>query len=90
MMCSKARLDGYTSALVGEGIEANPEYITEGDFTTAGGYAQAISLLRQPNRPTAIFAGSGDLSTRPRGNSDYASPKTFPLWASTTYRPPRC
>ncbi|WP_250245998.1 LacI family DNA-binding transcriptional regulator [Bifidobacterium longum] len=58
MMCSKARLDGYTSALVGEGIEANPEYITEGDFTTAGGYAQAISLLRQPNRPTAIFAGS--------------------------------
>lgn len=39
MMCSKARLDGYTSALAEHGIEANPELITEGDFTTSGGYA---------------------------------------------------
>lgn len=31
---------------------------TEGDFTTSGGYAQSISLLKRPNRPTAIFAGS--------------------------------
>ena len=58
MMCSKARLDGYTSALAEHGIEADPELITEGDFTTAGGYAQSISLLKRPNRPTAIFAGS--------------------------------
>lgn len=58
MTCSKARLDGYTSALAERGIETNPELITEGDFTTTGGYAQAISLLEQPNRPTAIFAGS--------------------------------
>ena len=46
------------SALAEHGIEADPELITEGDFTTAGGYAQAISLLERPNRPTAIFAGS--------------------------------
>ena len=46
MMCSK------------HGIEADPELITEGDFTTSGGYAQSISLLKRPNRPTAIFAGS--------------------------------
>lgn len=59
MMCSKARLDGYTSALAEHGIEADPELIAEGDFTTAGGYAQSISLLERPNRPTAIFAGSG-------------------------------
>ena len=58
MMCSKARLDGYTSALAEHGIEADPELITEGDFTTSGGYAQSISLLKRPNRPTAIFAGS--------------------------------
>ena len=58
MMCSKARLDGYTSALAEHGIEADPELIIEGDFTTAGGYAQSISLLERPNRPTAIFAGS--------------------------------
>lgn len=58
MMCSKARLDGYTSALAEHGIETDPELITEGDFTTSGGYAQSISLLERPNRPTAIFAGS--------------------------------
>ncbi len=57
MMCSKARLDGYTSALE-HGIETDPELITEGDFTTSGGYAQSTSLLKRPNRPTAIFAGS--------------------------------
>lgn len=44
MMCSKARLDGYTSALAEHGISADPELITEGDFTTPGGYAQAIYL----------------------------------------------
>ena len=58
MMCSKARHDGYTSALAEQGIEADPELVTEGDFTTPGGYAQAISLLQQPNRPTAIFTGN--------------------------------
>ena len=47
MICSKARLDGYTSALAERGIETNPELITEGDFTTTGGYAQAISLLER-------------------------------------------
>ena len=58
MMCSRARLDGYTSALAEQGIELDPELVTEGDFTTEGGYAQAMALLENPNRPTAIFAGS--------------------------------
>ncbi len=40
------------------GISAEPELVTEGDFTDPGGYAQAISLLENPHRPTAIFAGS--------------------------------
>lgn len=66
-MCSKARLDGYTSALAEHGIEADPELITEGDFTTSGGYAQSISLLKRPNRPTAIFAGSDLQAWRLRG-----------------------
>lgn len=58
MLCSRARLDGYSAALAERNIPTSPELITEGDFTTAGGYAQAISLLERPNRPTAIFAGS--------------------------------
>lgn len=58
MLCSRARLDGYSAALAERNIPTSPELITEGDFTTSGGYAQAISLLERPNRPTAIFAGS--------------------------------
>lgn len=58
MMCSRARLDGYASALAEHGIAADPELITEGDFTTDGAYAQAMELLANPHRPTAIFAGS--------------------------------
>lgn len=90
-MCSKARLDGYTSALAEHGIEADPELITEGDFTTSGGYAQSISLLKRPNRPTAIFAGS-DLqamaSTRRQGSWDYVFPRIYPWSDSTMCRLP--
>lgn len=59
MMCSRARLDGYTTALKEHGIATDPALITEGEFTTSGGYAQAMELLGNPDtRPTAIFAGS--------------------------------
>lgn len=59
MMCSRARLDGYSTALAEQGIQKEAELITEGDFTTAGGYAQAMALLEDPRvRPSAIFAGS--------------------------------
>lgn len=59
MMCSTARLDGFSAALKGHGITENPDWIAEGDFTMRGGYNQAMRLLRNnSNRPTAIFAGS--------------------------------
>lgn len=59
MVCSRARLDGYIAALAEYGIPLDPSLITEGDFTTPGGYAQAMTLLEDPAlRPTAIFAGS--------------------------------
>ena len=89
MMCSRARLDGYTSALAEQGIELDPELVTEGDFTTEGGYAQAMALLENPNRPTAIFAGSDRwASMRPPGRTGCASPKTFLSSGSTTCRHP--
>ncbi|OZG62637.1 LacI family transcriptional regulator [Bifidobacterium lemurum] len=59
MMCSRARLDGYSSALAEKGIPADPTLVTEGDFTTPSGYAQAMAMLENPNtRPTAVFAGN--------------------------------
>lgn len=59
MMCSKARLDGYKAALEEHGIPFDSDLVREGDFTTAGGYQQGLSLLKNSTkRPTAIFAGS--------------------------------
>ncbi|KFJ08317.1 LacI family DNA-binding transcriptional regulator [Bifidobacterium tsurumiense] len=59
MMCSRARFDGYATALAERGIDIDPALVTEGEFTTPGGYAQAMELLNDPlTRPTAIFAGS--------------------------------
>lgn len=59
MLCSRARLDGYSAALAERGIPSSPELIAEGDFTTPGGYEGAKALLEdERNRPTAIFAGS--------------------------------
>ncbi|MBW3089383.1 LacI family DNA-binding transcriptional regulator [Bifidobacterium miconisargentati] len=59
MLCSRARLDGYSAALAERGIPTSPELIAEGDFTTPGGYEGAMALLEdEQNRPTAIFAGS--------------------------------
>lgn len=57
MMCSKARLDGYTAALEERGVQLDPNLVREGDFTTQRGYQEALSLLEMPERPTAIFGG---------------------------------
>jgi LacI family transcriptional regulator len=58
MLCSLARLDGYRSALDRAGVAADPALIRYGNFEHEGGFARAVELLRQPGRPTAIFAGS--------------------------------
>lgn len=60
MMCSKARLNGYNAALEERGLTPDPSLVREGDFTTIGGFTQAMSLLglSEEQRPTAIFAGS--------------------------------
>ena len=59
MLCSKARLDGYSSALKERGIAFDPSLMREGNFKTDGGYDMAIELLQDPDhRPSAIFGGS--------------------------------
>ncbi|PRX45897.1 LacI family transcriptional regulator [Prauserella shujinwangii] len=59
-LCSKARIDGYRSALERAGLAADPELIRHGDFHHEGGYVAALELLRMPEPPTAIFAGSDE------------------------------
>ncbi|MFV2118161.1 LacI family DNA-binding transcriptional regulator [Streptomyces sp. Act-28] len=58
MLCSLARLDGYRSAMGMAGLGADPALVRFGDFHVDGGYERAMELLRLPERPTAVFAGS--------------------------------
>jgi LacI family transcriptional regulator len=57
-LCSRARVDGYRSALDRAGIRFDPGLVREGNFHHEGGFARGDELLSLPDRPTAIFAGS--------------------------------
>ncbi|MFE1128645.1 LacI family DNA-binding transcriptional regulator [Streptomyces albidoflavus] len=58
MLCSRARLDGYRSAMTMAGLEVDPALILFGDFHVEGGYDRATEMLSRLRPPTAIFAGS--------------------------------
>jgi LacI family transcriptional regulator len=58
VLCSRARIDGYRSALEEAGVPVDPSFVRYGDFFVGGGYSHGRSLLERPDRPTAIFAGS--------------------------------
>ncbi|MFE0790618.1 LacI family DNA-binding transcriptional regulator [Streptomyces mutabilis] len=58
MLCSRARLDGYRSAMTMAGLPVDPRLVRFGDFRVAGGFEHAMDLLDGPDRPTAVFAGS--------------------------------
>jgi LacI family transcriptional regulator len=57
-LCSRARIDGYRSALERAGVPFDPALVRNGDFQHEGGFARGAELLGLPDRPTAIFAGS--------------------------------
>jgi LacI family transcriptional regulator len=57
-LCSRARTDGYRSALERAGIPFDPALVRNGDFRHEGGFRHASDLLSLPGPPTAIFAGS--------------------------------
>ena len=52
------RYHGYRNALESSGIPFNPAYQIEGDHGKKEAEAMALSLLNQPDPPTAIFASS--------------------------------
>jgi LacI family transcriptional regulator len=57
-LCSRARIDGYRSALDRAGVRFSPELIRHGDFQHEGGFSRGGELLGLAAPPTAIFAGS--------------------------------
>jgi LacI family xylobiose transport system transcriptional regulator len=58
LLCSRARLDGYRAAMDMAGIAIDPALIRSGDFHVEGGRDNGLALLRLPEPPTAVFAGS--------------------------------
>ncbi|MCA5892226.1 LacI family DNA-binding transcriptional regulator [Isoptericola sp. NEAU-Y5] len=58
MLCSRARLDGYRSALEQAGLTYDPGLVRSGNFEVMSGYEAGCELLDLPERPTAVFAGS--------------------------------
>jgi LacI family transcriptional regulator len=59
-LCSRARIDGYRSALERAGLGFDPALVRHGDFLHEGGYTRGGALLDLAQRPTAIFAGSDE------------------------------
>jgi LacI family transcriptional regulator len=57
-LCSRARIDGYRSALERVGVRFDPALVRHGDFTHEGGFIRGGELLGLASPPTAIFAGS--------------------------------
>jgi LacI family transcriptional regulator len=57
-MCSRARIDGYRSALEQAGLRFDATLIRHGDFQHDRGFACGAELLALASPPTAIFAGN--------------------------------
>jgi LacI family transcriptional regulator len=57
-LCSRARIDGYRSALERAGLRFDPAFVRHGDFHHEGGFQRGGELLDLDHPPTAIFSGS--------------------------------
>ncbi|WP_285789623.1 LacI family DNA-binding transcriptional regulator [Micromonospora sp. NBRC 101691] len=60
VLCCRARLDGYRSALEAVGLPVESDLVVRADLTREAGHTAALGLLDRPGRPTAIFT-SNDL-----------------------------
>ncbi|MEE2035814.1 substrate-binding domain-containing protein [Nocardiopsis sp. CT-R113] len=62
VMCSRARVDGYRSAMRDAGLTVPDDYVRYGDFLLDTGRTETAALLELPEPPTAIFAGSDQMA----------------------------
>ncbi|SNT48225.1 LacI family transcriptional regulator [Asanoa hainanensis] len=58
VLCSRARVAGFRSAHDEVGVAVDPELVRYGNFAAYSGNDHGLELLRRPDRPTAVFAGS--------------------------------
>jgi LacI family transcriptional regulator len=61
-LASTERLTGYRAALASAGVLAHRDLVVESDWTIEGGEAAAVTLLRLPEPPTAIFAFNDNMA----------------------------
>ncbi|WBB81610.1 LacI family DNA-binding transcriptional regulator [Micromonospora sp. WMMD882] len=55
ILCCRARLDGYRSAMEAAGLPDGADLIVRATLTREGGESAALDLLSRPDRPTAVF-----------------------------------
>ena len=60
LLCSRARISGYSAALASAGMAVDPELVRHGSFHHLGGYQAARELFALAEPPTAIVAGSDE------------------------------
>ena len=58
ILCCRARLDGYRSAIEAAGLPVDPRLIVATELTPEHGRAAALGLLNRPERPSAIVCGN--------------------------------
>ncbi|WP_210507247.1 LacI family DNA-binding transcriptional regulator [Naasia sp. SYSU D00057] len=58
MMASRARLDGFRTAMHAANLEIDPALLAFGNFNVDGGRDAALRMLASDDPPTAVFAGS--------------------------------
>lgn len=59
---AQLRYQAFLDAMTAAGLDVPPERVVEGMFTYRSGLAAARSLLKQRNRPSAIFACNDDMA----------------------------
>jgi len=58
MHTASERHRGFVETMASAGVEVNPNYVVDGQFTRSAGYEAAMRLLIQPDRPTAIIGAN--------------------------------
>ncbi len=56
------RFQGFAHAMSQGGQSINPDWIAEGDFAVGPALQAGLRILREKNRPTAIFASNDDMA----------------------------
>ncbi|WP_210570977.1 LacI family DNA-binding transcriptional regulator [Streptomyces sp. GESEQ-4] len=62
LLCSRARLDGYRTALESAGLTLDDTLVVPGDFHPESGFTGCNALLDLPDPPTAVFAASDQMA----------------------------